>query len=253
MPFTAITNGADDSRRNTRRLALVGRAGKSLAMTQDKTFPATWRSSPAEPRDRCCNRQALAHAGAHGILSRTASALELSRSNQRRRGARRSPARLTDGLVASWRAAVAEPGGDRCAVLNAAMLGSLTPSSIDAKEYGASSAQPARQQAMIADFDRHALGKSGIVALSSRRKRTAGGLGELRPSRRRWSNARAYAGRKQHSGRTACISHTGATRPGSPAGLPGEEPSTLSRPKWSPRNSPTLQSDCYREKMLVGA
>lgn len=188
--------------------------------------------------------EALAAAGAHVILvARTASALEAvdDRIHEAGGTATIAPLDLTDGeSIGKLATAVAERWEALdILVLNAAMLGSLTPvEHIDGKEYGRIlSTNLLANQAMIAAFDpliRRAE-RAEIVALTSsvgsEPRAFWGAYGSSKAALETLLGA--YADETQHSGRVRVhIVDPGATRTRMrQLAFPGEEPDSLKPPE----------------------
>ena len=188
--------------------------------------------------------EALAAAGAHVILvARTASALEAvdDRIHEAGGTATIAPLDLTDGeSIGKLATAVAERWEALdILVLNAAMLGSLTPvEHIDGKEYGRIlSTNLLANQAMIAAFDpliRRAE-RAEIVALTSsvgsEPRAFWGAYGSSKAALETLLGA--YADETQHSGRVRVhIVDPGATRTRMrQLAFPGEEPESLKPPE----------------------
>lgn len=188
--------------------------------------------------------EALAAAGAHVILvARTASALEAvdDRIHEAGGTATIAPLDLTDGeSIGKLATAVAERWEALdILVLNAAMLGSLTPvEHIDGKEYGRIlSTNLLANQAMIAAFDpliRRAE-RAEIVALTSsvgsEPRAFWGAYGSSKAALETLLGA--YADETQHSGRVRVhIIDPGATRTRMrQLAFPGEEPDSLKPPE----------------------
>jgi NAD(P)-dependent dehydrogenase (short-subunit alcohol dehydrogenase family) len=188
--------------------------------------------------------EALAAAGAHVILvARTASALEAvdDRIHDAGGSATIAPLDLTDSeSIAKLAAAVAERWEALdLVVLNAAMLGSLTPvEHIDAKEYGRILATNLlANQALIAAFDpliRRAE-RAEIVALTSsvgsEPRAFWGAYGSSKAALE--TLLCAYADETQYAGRIRVhIVDPGATRTRMrQLAFPGEEPSSLKPPE----------------------
>lgn len=186
----------------------------------------------------------LAAAGAHVILvARTASALEAvdDRIHEAGGTATIAPLDLTESdSIAKLAAAIAERWDALdILMLNAAMLGSLTPvEHIDAKEYGRIlSTNLLANQAMIAAFD-PLIRRSEwaeIVALTSsvgsEPRAFWGAYGSSKAALETLLGA--YADETQHSGRIRVhIVDPGATRTRMrQLAFPGEEPSTLKPPE----------------------
>src|SRR6185503_10462371 len=188
--------------------------------------------------------EALAAAGAHVILvARTASALEGAEDRIHKAGASATiaPLDLTDGeSIGKLATAVAERWGALdVLVLNAAMLGSLTPvQDIDPKEYSrVVTLNLLANQALIAAFDpllRQA-SRADVVALTS----SVGG--EPRAFWGAYGSSKAaletllgaYADETAHSGRMRVhIVDPGATRTRMRAlAFPGEEPESVKPPE----------------------
>jgi NAD(P)-dependent dehydrogenase (short-subunit alcohol dehydrogenase family) len=188
--------------------------------------------------------EALAAAGAHVILvARTASALEAvdDRIHDAGGSATIAPLDLTDGdSIGKLAAAVAERWEALdLVVLNAAMLGSLTPvEHIDAKEYGRILATNLlANQALIAAFDpliRRAE-RAEIVALTSsvgsEPRAFWGAYGSSKAALE--TLLCAYADETQYAGRIRVhIVDPGATRTRMrQLAFPGEEPANLKPPE----------------------
>ena len=186
----------------------------------------------------------LAAAGAHVILvARTASALEAvdDRIHEAGGTATIAPLNLTESdSIAKLAAAIAERWDALdILMLNAAMLGSLTPvEHIDAKEYGRIlSTNLLANQAMIAAFDPliRRSERAEIVALTSsvgsEPRAFWGAYGSSKAALETLLGA--YADETQHSGRIRVhIVDPGATRTRMrQLAFPGEEPSTLKPPE----------------------
>ena len=188
--------------------------------------------------------QAIADAGAHVILvARTGKALEEVEERIHADGgsATIAPLDLTDGeSVAKLAAAVAERwNAIDIMVLNAAMLGSLTPvEHIDAKEYSKLLATNLiANQALIAAFDpllRRAE-RADIVALTSSVGREPrafwGAYGSTKAALE--TLVLAYADETEHAGRIRVhIVDPGATRTRMrQLAFPGEEPDSVKPPE----------------------
>jgi NAD(P)-dependent dehydrogenase (short-subunit alcohol dehydrogenase family) len=188
--------------------------------------------------------EALAAAGAHVILvARTGSALEEVEERIHAAGgsATMAPLDLTDGdNIGKLAGAVAERWGKVDAlVLNAAMLGSLTPvQDIDAKEYSRLlSLNLLANQALIAAFDpllRRAE-RADIVALTSsvggKPRAFWGAYGSSKAALEMLLGA--YADETAHTGRIKVhIIDPGATRTRMRAlAFPGEEPESVKPPQ----------------------
>ena len=188
--------------------------------------------------------QALAAAGAHVILvARTASALEEveERIHAARGSATIAPLDLTDGeSIGKLAGAVAERWQQLdILVLNAAMLGSLTPvQDIDPKEYSRLlSLNLLANQALIAAFDpllKNAE-RADIVALTSsvgsEPRAFWGAYGSSKAALETLLGA--YAGEVQYLGRVKVhIVDPGATRTRMRAlAFPGEEPESVKPPE----------------------
>jgi NAD(P)-dependent dehydrogenase (short-subunit alcohol dehydrogenase family) len=188
--------------------------------------------------------QALAGAGAHVILvARTSSALEEveERIHANGESATIAPLDLTEGeSIGKLAGAVAERWGKlEILVMNAAMLGSLTPvQDIDPKEYSRLlSLNVLANQALVAAFDpllRRAE-RADIVALTS----SVGG--EPRAFWGAYGSSKAaletllgaYADETEHTGRMRVhIVDPGATRTRMrAAAFPGEEPDSVKPPE----------------------
>ncbi len=188
--------------------------------------------------------EALAAAGAHVILiARTASALEAvdDRIHEAGGTATIAPLDLTDGdSIGKLAAAVAERWEALdILVLNAAMLGSLTPvEHIDPKEYvRILGTNLLANQAMIAAFDPliRRSERAEIVALTSsvgsEPRAFWGAYGSSKAALETLLSA--YADETQHSGRIRVhIVDPGATRTRMrQLAFPGEEPSSLKPPE----------------------
>ncbi len=188
--------------------------------------------------------EALAAAGAHVILiARTASALEAvdDRIHEAGGTATIAPLDLTDGdSIGKLAAAVAERWEALdILVLNAAMLGSLTPvEHIDSKEYvRILGTNLLANQAMIAAFDPliRRSERAEIVALTSsvgsEPRAFWGAYGSSKAALETLLSA--YADETQHSGRIRVhIVDPGATRTRMrQLAFPGEEPSSLKPPE----------------------
>jgi NAD(P)-dependent dehydrogenase (short-subunit alcohol dehydrogenase family) len=188
--------------------------------------------------------EALAKAGAHVILvARTASALEEveDRIHQAGGSATIAPLDLTEGeSVGKLAVAVAERWGKlETLVLNAAMLGSLTPvQDIDPKEYSRIlSLNVLANQALIAAFDPllRKAERADVVALTS----SVGGVprafwGAYGSSKAALETLLgAYADETAHTGRIRIhIVDPGATRTRMRAlAFPGEEPDSVKPPE----------------------
>jgi len=188
--------------------------------------------------------EALASAGAHVILvARTASALEAveDRIHEAGGSATIAPLDLTEGeSIGKLAVAVAERWGKlETLVLNAAMLGSLTPvQDIDPKEYSRIlSLNVLANQALIAAFDPllRKAGRADVVALTS----SVGG--EPRAFWGAYGSSKAaletllgaYADETAHTGRIRVhIVDPGATRTRMRAlAFPGEEPESVKPPE----------------------
>ena len=188
--------------------------------------------------------EALAAAGAHVILvARTASALEAvdDRIHDAGGSATIAPLDLTDGeSIAKLAAAVAERWEKLdILVLNAAMLGSLTPvEHIDAREYGrVLGLNLLANQAVIAAFDpllRRAE-RAEVVALTSsvgsEPRAFWGAYGSSKAALEALLGA--YADETEHGGRVRVhIVDPGATRTRMRAlAFPGEEPDSVKPPE----------------------
>jgi len=188
--------------------------------------------------------EALAGAGAHVILvARTASALEEveDRIHQAGGTATIAPIDLTDGeSVGKLAGAVAERWTKLdVLVLNAAMLGSLTPvQDIDPKEYSLIlSINLLANQALIAAFDPllRAADKADVVALTSsvgaEPRAFWGAYGSSKAALETLLGA--YADETEHMGRLRVhIVDPGATRTRMRAlAFPGEEPESVKPPE----------------------
>jgi NAD(P)-dependent dehydrogenase (short-subunit alcohol dehydrogenase family) len=188
--------------------------------------------------------EALANAGAHVILvARTSSALEQveERIHEAGGSATIAPLDLVEGeAIGKLATAVAERWGKlELLVLNAAMLGSLTPvQDIDPKEYSRLlSLNVLANQALVAAFDpllRRAE-RADVVALTS----SVGG--EPRAFWGAYGSSKAaletllgaYADETEHTGRIRVhIVDPGATRTRMrAAAFPGEEPDSVKAPE----------------------
>ncbi len=188
--------------------------------------------------------EALAAAGAHVILvARTASALEAvdDRIHEAGGSATIAPLDLTDGeSIAKLAAAIAERWDALdILVLNAAMLGSLTPvEHIDPKEYGRIlGLNLFANQAVIAAFDPllRRSERADVVALTSsvgsEPRAFWGAYGSSKAALETLLGA--YADETQHSGRIRVhIVDPGATRTRMRAlAFPGEEPESVKPPE----------------------
>ena len=188
--------------------------------------------------------EALAKAGAHVILvARTATALEEveDRIHEAGGSATIAPLDLTEGeSIGKLAVAVAERWGKlETLVLNAAMLGSLTPvQDIDPKEYSRIlSLNVLANQALLAAFDPllRKADRADVVALTS----SVGG--EPRAFWGAYGSSKAaletllgaYADETAHSGRIRVhIVDPGATRTRMRAlAFPGEEPDSVKPPE----------------------
>jgi len=188
--------------------------------------------------------EALAKAGAHVILvARTASALEdvEERIHEAGGSATIAPLDLTEGeSIGKLAVAVAERWGKlEVLVLNAAMLGSLTPvQDIDPKEYSRIlSLNVLANQALVAAFDPllRKADRADVVALTS----SVGG--EPRAFWGAYGSSKAaletllgtYADETAHTGRIRVhIVDPGATRTRMRAlAFPGEEPDSVKPPE----------------------
>ncbi|HEU4705509.1 MAG TPA: SDR family NAD(P)-dependent oxidoreductase [Sphingomicrobium sp.] len=188
--------------------------------------------------------EALAAAGAHVILvARTASALEAidDRIHEAGGSATIAPLDLTDGeSIGKLAAAIAERWEKLdLLILNAAMLGSLTPvEHIDRKEYGrVLGLNLLANQAMIAAFDPllRKAGRADVVALTSsvgsEPRAFWGAYGSSKAALETLLGA--YADETEHSGRIRVhIVDPGATRTRMrQLAFPGEEPDTVKPPE----------------------
>jgi len=188
--------------------------------------------------------EALAAAGAHVILvARTSSALEAVEERIHGAGgtATIAPMDLTDGEgIGKLAGAVAERWGKLdILVLNAAMLGSLTPvQDIDPKEYSRLlSINLLANQALIAAFDPllKSAEKADVVALTSsvgsEPRAFWGAYGSSKAALETLLGA--YADESEHTGRIRVhIIDPGATRTRMRAlAFPGEEPESLKPPE----------------------
>ena len=188
--------------------------------------------------------EVLAAAGAHVILvARTASALEEVEERIHAAGgaATIAPLDLTDGEnIGKLAGAVAERWGKvEVLVLNAAMLGSLTPvQDIDAKEYSRLlSLNVLANQALIAAFDpllRKAEHAHVVAVTSSVGREPRAFWGAYGSSKAALETLLgAYADETAHAGRlTVHIVDPGATRTRMRAlAFPGEEPDSVKPPE----------------------
>jgi NAD(P)-dependent dehydrogenase (short-subunit alcohol dehydrogenase family) len=188
--------------------------------------------------------EALGAAGAHVILvARTASALEAidDRIHEAGGSSTIAPLDLTDGeSIGKLAAAVAERWEKLdILVLNAAMLGSLTPvEHIDPKEYGrVLSLNLLANQAMIAAFDPllRKAERADVVALTSsvgsEPRAFWGAYGSSKAALETLLGA--YADETEHSGRIRVhIVDPGATRTRMrQLAFPGEEPASVKPPE----------------------
>jgi NAD(P)-dependent dehydrogenase (short-subunit alcohol dehydrogenase family) len=188
--------------------------------------------------------QALGAAGAHVILvARTASALEAidDRIHEAGGSSTIAPLDLTDGeSIGKLAAAVAERWEKLdILILNAAMLGSLTPvEHIDAKEYGrVLGLNLLANQAMIAAFDPllRKAERADVVALTSsvgsEPRAFWGAYGSSKAALETLLGA--YADETEHSGRVRVhIVDPGATRTRMrQLAFPGEEPDSVKPPE----------------------
>jgi len=188
--------------------------------------------------------EALAREGAHVILvARTAKALEEVEDRIHAAGgsATIAPLDLTDGeAIGKLGAAVSERWGALdILVLNAAMLGSLTPvQDIDPKEYSRIlSINLLANQALIAAFDPllRAADKADVVALTSsvgaEPRAFWGAYGSSKAALETLLGA--YADETEHMGRLRVhIVDPGATRTRMRAlAFPGEEPESVKPPE----------------------
>ena len=214
-------------------------------MTNEKAFAGKLALVTGASRGiGAATAEALAAVGAHVILvARTASALEAVDDRIHAAGgtATIAPLDLTDsGSIAKLAVAVAERWEALdLVVLNAAMLGSLTPvEHIDAKEYGRIlGTNLLANQALIAAFDPliRRSERAEIVALTS----SVGG--EPRAFWGAYGSSKAaletllgaYADETRHSGRIRVhIVDPGATRTRMrQLAFPGEEPDSLKPPE----------------------
>jgi NAD(P)-dependent dehydrogenase (short-subunit alcohol dehydrogenase family) len=188
--------------------------------------------------------EALAAAGAHVILvARTAKALEEveERIHQAGGSATIAPLDLTDGeSIGKLAAAVAERWKSlEVLVLNAAMLGSLTPvEHIDAKEYARIlTLNVVANQALIAAFDpllRRSERADIVAVTSSVGHEPRAFWGAYGSSKAALENlVLAYADETGHSGRIRVhVIDPGATRTSMRAlAFPGEEPDSVKPPE----------------------
>jgi NAD(P)-dependent dehydrogenase (short-subunit alcohol dehydrogenase family) len=188
--------------------------------------------------------EALAKAGAHAILvARTSSALEEveERIHEAGGSATIAPLDLTDGeSIGKLAGAVAERWGKLdVLVLNAAMLGSLTPvQDIDPKEYSRLlSLNLLANQALIAAFDPllRKAERADVVALTSsvgsEPRAFWGAYGSSKAALETLLGA--YADETEHTGRIRVhIIDPGATRTRMRANaFPGEEPESVKPPE----------------------
>jgi NAD(P)-dependent dehydrogenase (short-subunit alcohol dehydrogenase family) len=188
--------------------------------------------------------EALGAAGAHVILvARTASALEAidDRIHEAGSNATIAPLDLTDGeSIGKLAAAVAERWEKLdILILNAAMLGSLTPvEHIDPKEYGrVLGLNLLANQAMIAAFDPllRKAERADVVALTSsvgsEPRAFWGAYGSSKAALETLLGA--YADETEHSGRVRVhIIDPGATRTRMrQLAFPGEEPDSVKPPE----------------------
>ena len=188
--------------------------------------------------------EALGAAGAHVILvARTASALEAIDDRIHEAGGTSTiaPLDLTDGeSIGKLAAAVAERWNSlEVLVLNAAMLGSLTPvEHIDPKEYGrVLGLNLLANQAMIAAFDPllRTAERADVVALTSsvgsEPRAFWGAYGSSKAALETLLGA--YADETEHSGRIRVhIVDPGATRTRMrQLAFPGEEPDSVKPPE----------------------
>jgi NAD(P)-dependent dehydrogenase (short-subunit alcohol dehydrogenase family) len=188
--------------------------------------------------------EALGAAGAHVILvARTASALEAidDRIHEAGGSSTIAPLDLTDGeSIGKLAAAIAERWEKLdVLILNAAMLGSLTPvEHIDAKEYGRVLAlNLLANQAMIAAFDPllRKAERADVVALTSsvgsEPRAFWGAYGSSKAALETLLGA--YADETEHSGRVRVhIVDPGATRTRMrQLAFPGEEPDSVKPPE----------------------
>ncbi|MEO6359767.1 MAG: SDR family NAD(P)-dependent oxidoreductase [Sphingomicrobium sp.] len=202
--------------------------------------------------------EALAAAGAHVILvARTTAALETVEDNIHASGgsATIAPLDLVDSeSVAKLAAAVAERWGKLdILILNAAMLGSLTPvEHIDGKEYGRIlGINLIANQVLIARFDPllRKADKAEVVALTSsvgsEPRAFWGAYGSSKAALEILLGA--YADETAHSGRIRVhIVDPGATRTRMrQLAFPGEEPDTLKPPE--------TVAQAILERLLSGA
>ncbi len=202
--------------------------------------------------------EALAKAGAHVILvARTSAALEQveERIHEAGGSATIAPLDLTEGeSIGKLAGAVAERWGKlELLVLNAAMLGSLTPvQDIDPKEYSRLlSLNVLANQALVAAFDPllRKAEKADVVALTS----SVGG--EPRAFWGAYGSSKAaletllgaYADETEHTGRLRVhIVDPGATRTRMrAAAFPGEEPDSVKPPE--------VVAEAIVERLLTGA
>jgi len=214
-------------------------------MTDDKPFAGKLALVTGASRGiGAATAEALASAGAHVILiARTASALEAvdDRIHEAGGTATIAPLDLIDTeSIEKLAQAVAERWESLdILVLNAAMLGSLTPvEHIDAKEYGRILATNLlANQALIAAFDPllRRSERAEIIALTSsvgsEPRAFWGAYGSSKAALETLLGA--YADETQHSGRLRVhIVDPGATRTRMrQLAFPGEEPETLKPPE----------------------
>jgi NAD(P)-dependent dehydrogenase (short-subunit alcohol dehydrogenase family) len=188
--------------------------------------------------------EALANAGAHVILvARTSSALEAveERIHEAGGSATIAPLDLVEGeAIGKLATAVAERWGKlELLVLNAAMLGSLTPvQDIDPKEYSRLlSLNVLANQALVAAFDpllRRAERADVVALTSSVGGAPRAGWGAYGSSKAALETLLgAYADETEHTGRIRVhIVDPGATRTRMrAAAFPGEEPDSVKAPE----------------------
>jgi NAD(P)-dependent dehydrogenase (short-subunit alcohol dehydrogenase family) len=202
--------------------------------------------------------EALAKAGAHVILvARTASALEEveDRIHEAGGSATIAPLDLTEGeSIGKLAVAIAERWGKlEIMVLNAAMLGSLTPvQDIDPKEFSRIlSLNVLANQALIAAFDQllRKAEKAEIVAITSsvgaEPRAFWGAYGSSKGALETLLGA--YADETAHTGRMRVhIIDPGATRTRMRAlAFPGEEPDSV--------KAPEVVATAILDRLLAGA
>ena len=210
--------------------------------------------------------EALAAAGAHVILvARTASALESVDDRIHDAGGTSTIASLdlTDSTsITKLATAIAERWDALdVVILNAAMLGSLTPvEHIDAKEYGQVLAlNLIANQAVIAAFDPllKKAARADVVALTSsvgsQPRAFWGAYGSSKAALEILLGA--YADESQHAAASRVhIVDPGATRTRMRSlAFPGEEPDSVSRPKRWPRRSSNGFYPTHRKRRKTAA